>query len=106
MGLTPESENGKGLRRRLGARIRGDRLPTFLWLIVDSEGYVWLGDYTLAQTPSPAYTVFSPAGEWLGKVQVPKGFWPYEIGSDYLIGQVTDDYDVQSVARYSLDRRR
>ncbi len=65
--------------------------PAFSNLVIDSEGFFWVEESrgrTLKMTdgqPSD-WTVFSPAGEWLGRVEIPYRFSVFEIGSDFVLG--------------------
>jgi hypothetical protein len=83
---------------------RGERLPTIRWILADSEGFLWMGRYTLVGRPPRIYDVFSPDGVRLGSVEFPDNFWPYEIGFGHVLGRWTDDLDVNYVHRYDLDR--
>jgi hypothetical protein len=41
--------------------------------------------------------VFSPEGEWLGEVTMPRAVTPLEIGADYVLGLRFDEMDVEHV---------
>ena len=48
------------------------------------------------------WRVFDSAGVWLGDVTVPSGFYPYQIGDDWILGSETDELDVEYVVVYPL----
>ena len=48
------------------------------------------------------WDVFSPAGVWLGRVELPASFTPLEIGADYVAGLWRDADDVEFVRFYRL----
>lgn len=81
--------------------------PAYSDLLVDREGFVWAAEYH-ARTQLLAATdweVFTPDGEWLGAVRLPPRFKVFEIGSDYILGRLQDDLDVEHVQLLSLSRR-
>ena len=41
----------------------------------------------------------------MASVTTPPGFYPIEIGADYILGITKDEYDVEAVRLYSLARR-
>jgi NOL1/NOP2/fmu family ribosome biogenesis protein len=79
-------------------------LPTSEGALVDSGGAVWLEGFRLTPSEPALWTVVGPAGAWLGTVELPRGFEPYEIGEDYMIGVWHDDLDVPYVHVYDLVR--
>jgi hypothetical protein len=50
--------------------------------------------------------VFNPKGELLGTVHVPRGFRVYEIGEDYVIGEMVDESGAEVVRQYALKKQR
>lgn len=89
--------------------------PGFRELVSDEEGFVWapefrVGDFMPLLFAAPSkepYSawVFHPDGYVLGSVEIPGGFYPYEIGSDYLLGVRVDSLGVNEVVLYGLQRR-
>ena len=74
--------------------------PAIQWLVVDTEGYLWVWE---PGTLGPG--VFSPSGRWLGRVAgVPAGVrW---IDGGMILVTLTDpDTDVQRIVGYRLRRR-
>lgn len=76
----------------------------------DALGYLWVqGIHGLSEPPAGTETgnpwsVFDPEGRWLGDVMLPVGLELYEIGADYLLGKVEDDFEVEYVVKYDLTR--
>jgi hypothetical protein len=48
--------------------------------------------------------VFDPDGRWLGEVEMPSRFYPWDFGEDWLLGVETDDLGVEYVVLYSLNK--
>ena len=68
----------------------------------DPEGNLWLQEYRWKEDEPVRWSVFDPSGRWLGVVEVPANFTMSEIGSDYLLGMTTGEFDVQYVDMYAL----
>ena len=74
-------------------------------IMVDTEGYLWVGDSGTRHHLSGEWSVFDPEGRWLGTIGIPaeRVLW---IGDDLLIGIRFDrDTDVEIVDGYRLNRR-
>lgn len=73
------------------------RAPRYSWELdagylsrVESEGGHW--------------NVLDQDGRVIAEVQTPPGFFLWEAGSDYLLGTVKDEYDVEEIRLYDLRR--
>ena len=75
--------------------------PAYDRLLVDAEGNVWTRHFSIGDQQSE-WTVFDPAGRWLGVLALPPGLNVKEIGSDYVLGVAVDDLDVEYVRLYAL----
>ena len=76
--------------------------PPIAGLLVDSEGYLWVTD-RMDRTTSE-WSVYDPAGRWLGTLEVPlqRVEW---IGEDLILGiNVDPDTGVEVVEGYRLSR--
>jgi hypothetical protein len=69
---------------------------------LDTEGNLWVPEYSDPGEQARAWSVFSESGEFLGVVDMPDGFTPHDIGFDYLLGLRTDQDDVEYVQLYEL----
>lgn len=71
-------------------------------LLVDTEGHLWVAEYTRYPTPSVRWSVFDQAGRWLGLVTVPPRFQLYQVGADLIIGVSRDELGVEYVTTHRL----
>jgi len=91
-----------------------DFMPTYSEIRVAHDGHLWIrrdddSFYDMIDLDPPAgpgrWDVFTPEGRWLGEVVTPPAFDIHEIGEDYLLGVVTNEFDVQFVASFPLQRK-
>lgn len=82
-----------------------DYLPVYETLLADSEGLLWVKPYTPQWERAGDWWVFDSSGRWLGNVPIPPGLTLLDVGSDYILGSVRDEQDVERVLMYNLDRR-
>ena len=89
-------------------------VPAFSQFIADRIGRLWVREAHLADAPGAGalnttplvpsiWSVFDPAGRWLGDVTMPARFQPSDIGADYVLGMVLDADGVESIALYRLE---
>lgn len=78
--------------------------PPIVGLLVDSLGYLWVKDsYSLDRSGSE-WSVFDPAGHWLGTLEIPLGRVEW-IGENLILGVNQDpDTGVQVVEGFRLSR--
>ncbi len=69
------------------------------------EGSIWVERYPEAAEPTAHWVVLCPDGEVAARLELPRRFEPLEIGSDYVVGVLTDEMDVEHVVVAELDRR-
>ncbi len=81
-------------------------LPAFNSLIADRVGHLWLEEFEPPgeERPGARWTVLDPEGRVLGWVETPDGLEIYEIGADYLLGDARDEFGVEYVQLWSLER--
>jgi hypothetical protein len=75
--------------------------PPISSLIVDRGGYIWAQDKIAVA--DGLWSVFDPAGRWLGRVRVPLARI-FDIGPDFIIGLARDSFDVERIQRHRLRR--
>jgi len=81
-----------------------ERKPAFDALIVDSEGYLWMKEYT-AHNPNPIrYRIYSPEGIRVGSVRLPGHLRVSDIGKDYVLGIGYDLDHVETLQMFHLKR--
>lgn len=83
---------------------RPKELPAFDAVAVDADGNLWVMEPRVLPADPGSADLFDPAGKLLGKVAIPAGFSPSEIGSDYLLGVWKDDVGVEHVRMYGITK--
>ena len=83
-----------------------EQFPAIRMLLTDPLDHLWVREATLPgmDRSAPLWTVFDARGRALGFVETPDGLSVYEIGTDYLLGQATDEMGVESVQVWALER--
>ncbi len=81
-----------------------DRLPAYSRLLVDDVGYLWVEEYRIPMSPQSVWQVFDSSGTWLGRWDAPRGLRVFQFGRDFVIGVRRDEFDVEYVELYALDR--
>ncbi len=78
-------------------------LPTFERLLVDPVGNLWAHEFPYGtDDDTNEFFVFSADGRHLGVVESPAGLWVYQIGTDFVLGRVTGELDVNYVHLYRI----
>ena len=79
-------------------------LPFFSRPLGDGEGRVWLPTYVPGgpREGLPPYSVVSPEGEWLGRVDAPPRLRILDVAGGRVLGVVKDEMDVESIVVYEL----
>jgi hypothetical protein len=90
-------------------------LPAFHELRVDAADNVWARDYVVneetvgswhrAPVRPTGWTVFAPDGALIGRIELPARFAPLYFGEDIVAGIHRDDFDVEYVRVYGIERR-
>jgi hypothetical protein len=92
------------LRRRYGQMPVPEIMPVFRRLLVDALDHLWVEVFDGEGDQRHEWIVFDPTGRALGRIETPAGVTIDQIGSDFLLGHMRDDADVEHVARYRLVR--
>jgi len=120
-GATPEGGGGGGdvarlqqLRRNNLERMSyADHFPAHGRLIADRAGGLWMERYAPRPTDGgwnptrdepTIWEAYDAEGAWMGPVEFPADFHPFEIGSDYVLGLWRDEVDVEYVRMYGLEK--
>ena len=90
------------VNRRMAKAIP-QRMPAYVDLLGDPDGYVWLGLYHRPGEPQK-WVVFDSLGTWVGSVSLPKPLEVYEIGHDYLLGKGVNGDGSETVELLGLIR--
>lgn len=108
----PADERGE-MRDRMLQLSFAPEMPAFRSMAADSEGNLWVEDWVGVGVRQGSFSVFRTDGAWLGSVTIPEGLsedrisyydQTIEIGPDYLLGVWTDEYGVDQVRLYRLEK--
>lgn len=100
-----EDENFRREARSMLADLEfPEQLPMFASMLTDSEDYLWVERYRPPWEEDRTWWIFSPDGAWLGELPLPEGFDLRDVGSDYILGVRRDNFGVERVVMYSLER--
>jgi hypothetical protein len=91
--------------RALGEMPLPDSMPAFVSLHVDDVGWIWAQLYDWDTRLPTRWMVFAPDGRARGTVSTPAGLKVHHIGERFVLGVWVDEYGVEYVRRYALDRR-
>ena len=90
----------------------GDVVPDFASIMVDADNNIWVKTYDpatdsswLAQWWLPRgghWLVIDRDGDVIAEVDVPRGLRVLDIGSDFILGVYTDDYDVPMITTHRI----
>jgi len=106
-----ESRIATGLRKRgwVEAQSKGmpipERVPAIERLLVDEVGWVWAKTVPISVTQPQEWIIFDPEGRAHGVVETPASLKIHRIGEDFILGVTVDDFGVERVYRYTLQRR-
>lgn len=78
------------------------RVAAFDALLAGADGAVWTRNYPLPGDRRHDWSVFAADGRWLGEVSVPAGLQLLEVGPDYVLARVLDDFDVEHVVLHDI----
>jgi hypothetical protein len=99
------------LRAQAEKRISGIRfaptLPAYHRLETDAAGNLWVQEYARTRSrEGRVWTVFDPAGAYLGDVEMPDRFTVHQFGDDFVLGTWRDADDVEHVRMYPIVKPR
>lgn len=78
--------------------------PALEALLLDLAGNLWAREYPRPTDSEATWNVYDPQGLPLGIVRIPARMKILEIGSDYVVGVIRDDLDVERLEVRSLHR--
>lgn len=79
-------------------------LPSLELVEPDTEGLIWIGEPHLPSETQRRWSVLTRDGQHVADVSMPAGLRVMEIGPDYILGVVRDEYDVEYVVEHGLTR--
>jgi hypothetical protein len=69
---------------------------------LDEAGDLWVEEYRMNRELPDAWQAFSPAGAFLGRLELPAKSTLLDVGTDYALIKVIDELDVEHVVLYGL----
>jgi hypothetical protein len=109
----PRDEIGRELPRDRGMQLYErrlqelpypDSLPLFDRILIDPHSLLWLRLFTLPADTLATWIVTRSDGSIVERLQLPARFKVFDIGAEYIAGQVADELDVQRFVVYSISR--
>lgn len=103
LGANPET-SGSGFAARFQEMIKRQEtlhdgtLPIFSWLVVGSDGSVWMAEYTMPFLDPRTYLVVSADGMTRHRVKLPQNFRVLDVLGDRILGVWRDELDIEAVA--------
>jgi len=80
-----------------------ETMPWFSLLQTGADGTLWLQHYQpFFDKPVSRWMVIDSTGVWLGDVDLPPGFTPYEFGDGEVLGIWRDDLGIEYVHGYAI----
>lgn len=78
--------------------------PRFARFIAGVNGEIWIEAFREDPSVPRSYVVVNRAGSPVGRVTMPKGMIPFEVGPTDVLGILTDDDGLEHVVQYSVRR--
>jgi hypothetical protein len=88
-------------RRSLGFP---DEMAAFQLLLVDEAGWLWAKLFGPRSTDPSSWVIFDLDGRAHGTVELPADLEVHQIGPDFVLGFVLDEFGVPVVRKYRLHR--
>jgi hypothetical protein len=79
-------------------------MPPYDEIEMDAAGNLWVREYAWQSGVERRWTVFDAEGRMLGDVTTPAGFRVTQIGAAFVLGVFEDEFEVQHVRLYALDK--
>jgi hypothetical protein len=80
--------------------------PAYFYLQADEVGNLWVQEYSALIGEGRVWSVFDPAGVYLGDVEMPERFRVFQIGEGWVLGHWRDADDVEHVRLYPITKPR
>ena len=96
------AEGRPGLRESLESLPVPRTRPAYGSFLADALGNLWVAEWAAYPAVPRQWTVLDSLGRWLGEVEMPARFFPWQIGPDWILGVEWDDLDVERMVVYPL----
>ena len=103
---TRSDNQRRELERTLAEMPYPDRMAALGQLHVDGDGHLWVQDYSPWDEEPTEWTIFDEEGRAVARARLPARFVLHQIGSDFVLGTLEGDLDVEQVVVLDLDRVR
>jgi len=109
-----DREERAEMRRTANQLKFAETMPAFRSTSVDSDDNLWVEEWEGVGLKQGPFSVFRPDGAWLGYVEIPGGLAQgrmssnsqvLEIGSDYILGVWSDQFGVEQVRLYRIEKQ-
>ncbi len=104
LGQTTDPEAQVEMRARLRRMPVAETLPAYGRVFGDRIGRVWIEEYVVGARAYSEWHVFGRDGSILFLVEMPTRFQPTDAGSDYILGVLKSELDVESVVLALLEK--
>lgn len=101
-----EEARRPAIERQLMEMENPPQFPTYVAMLVDAGGNLWLQRFRRPADVVQEWTVLSPDGALLGSVRMPDGLSVTDIGEDVVLGVHRDGLGVERVQVHSLLKRQ
>jgi len=102
---TDDPEEARALRQSLRDRLWAGALPAFSQLRGDAAGNLWVRPFVPGYEEDPgAWWVFGPDGVLLAQATLPPELRVTALGSDFVLGIMLDEWEVERVVRFRLEK--
>ncbi|MEZ4415603.1 MAG: hypothetical protein R3E10_07590 [Gemmatimonadota bacterium] len=106
-GAPEDPEVRRRWKETLDDAVYPEYLPWIRQMLIDRIGMLWVQEYVPQTALEATWSVFDPSdGHWLGDIVLPMAWQVLEVGADYVLAVVPDDFDVERVRRYALYRSK
>lgn len=97
----PETERSR-MRWRLEELPAVDAPPAYRHALRDRAGNLWLATWTPHGDPEAWWLAFGENGAVTARVRLPADLEPLDAGADYVLGKITGELGLETVALYRL----
>ncbi len=100
----PNEDARRGIEESYAELPTPEIMPAYRDLELDATGNLWVRDFEPDDEAEQPWTVFDPRRRLLGTLLLPVGFGVTQIGDDFVLGAWRDEFDVEHVRMYRLER--
>lgn len=104
LGAARDAEARRAVEQQFASLEFPEYLPAYRAIRVDAAGVLWVEDYRLPGDEVARWQLFDREGGWLTTVELPTQLRVLEIGTDQMLGLWRDEWDVEYLRVYGVDR--